>query len=326
MGQLQSQYGSVLRWLEDSRMAAANVTEIMTVVTPPSATSAQAGPAPMTVFAAMLAVGTVASVALVLAVDLIGRRRITKPTEVRSRLALQVLVVFPTMPEARGILGRGGAGGVDGSPLVQLSHDLRTRLDVFTDDNGPQTILVTAAQQGEGKTTILLGLALAFARAGSRTLVIEADLRRPQVATRLGLDPGEGLAELLAEDDPQIEDHLQSCSIDNLRVLTSGRSASNPLLALESSNMKNLMAQAREAADVVLVDSPPLLYGSDARVIARLADRVLLVIRSGKAGPGPLRQARDVLLWDGPRRLDVVLNGVRKDIEPYAYLPYYRQR
>ncbi len=166
------------------------------------------------------------------------------------------------------------------SPRAEAFRQLRTNLQYVDVDNPRKVIVVTSALPGEGKTTSVCNLAIAMAAAGSRVLVVEADLRGPKAAELLGLDGSAGLTDILAG-------RLRSQQViqpwaGSFDVLASGPLPPNPSELLASRQMGALLGELRDRYDIVLVDSPPLIPVTDAAAMAPATDGAILVCRFKK--------------------------------------------
>jgi tyrosine-protein kinase len=166
------------------------------------------------------------------------------------------------------------------SARAEAYRQVRTTL-INTQHPRLRTMAVTSASVGEGKTSIATNLAAAFSRAGHRVVIVDADLRRPCVATFFGLKPEHGLTDVLA-GTCSLPAALTLADDGRLAVLTSGAPPANPSEALAGLAMKRVLRQLAEEYDYVLVDTPPVLPVSDPLVLAPLADGVILVIQPGR--------------------------------------------
>ncbi|WP_214405084.1 polysaccharide biosynthesis tyrosine autokinase [Pseudonocardia lacus] len=164
------------------------------------------------------------------------------------------------------------------SPRAEAFRQLRTNLRFVDVDNPSKVILVTSSLPAEGKTTSVCNLAIAVAAAGTRLLVVEADLRRPGVVNLLGLDGAVGLTDILA-GRLRFEDVVQHWAGGGFDVLASGALPPNPSELLGSRQMADLLAALRTRYDVVLVDTPPLLPVTDAAAVAPETDGAILACR-----------------------------------------------
>jgi succinoglycan biosynthesis transport protein ExoP len=164
------------------------------------------------------------------------------------------------------------------SPRSEAFRQLRTNLQFLDVDNPRKVLVVTSAMPGEGKTTTIANLGVALASAGSRVLLIEADLRRPKAAELFGLERAVGLTNVLC-GQIAVEQVIQRWGEGLLDVIASGPLPPNPSELLASNSMRHLLGEMRKYYDVVLVDSPPLLPVTDAAAICPATDGAILVCR-----------------------------------------------
>jgi capsular exopolysaccharide synthesis family protein len=188
-------------------------------------------------------------------------------------------------------------------------RQIRTNLQFLNVDHPPKVIMVSSAVPHEGKTTLLLNLALTLAEAGRRVTIVEADLRRPNVSKYLGIVSGVGLTNVLA-GHADLEEVVQPYGESGLMVVASGPTPPNPGELLASNHMLTLIETLRAANDVVLIDAPPLLPVADASGLAVLVDGVLLSVRYGRTRKEQLRQAAATLEGVGAKTLGLILNIV----------------
>ena len=185
----------------------------------------------------------------------------------------------------------------------------------------PQVVLLTSATPSEGKTTASLNLAAVLAQRDVRVLLIDADLRRPTVHHRFGLNGKIGLTSVLT-GSVELKDAVQNVSdLPSLDVLASGPIPPFPTEMLSSDAMRRLLQEARHTYTHVVMDSPPLLSVTDSVVLAREADTVVLIVRHGKSTKHAVRRARDLLLRSGARVAGIALNAV--DLSSPEYYSYY---
>lgn len=188
---------------------------------------------------------------------------------------------------------------------------LRTSLALSTE--GSERILVSSAEPGDGKTTISANLAVALSQAGKRTLVIDADLRRPGMTTLLGLKGRAGVADLLSSDKSPNEiaaSHVLQTDAPGLDIIPAGLRRPNPAELLASSAFIELLAWADSQYDQVLVDCPPVLAVSDAQIVGRLVDGAILVVRPDKNHRRLVARACESFRSTGSQVLGVVANDV----------------
>jgi capsular exopolysaccharide synthesis family protein len=167
------------------------------------------------------------------------------------------------------------------SSRAESFRQLRTNLQFMNVDHPTQVIVVTSSVAAEGKSTTAVNLALVFAETGRRTLLIEADMRRPRVAEYLGLERSVGLSNVLVRQIDS-DDVLQSWGDGHLSLLAGGTIPPNPSELMGSQTMVDLMTKLRKQFDMIIIDTPPLLPVTDAAVASVLADGVVIVTRYGK--------------------------------------------
>jgi len=185
----------------------------------------------------------------------------------------------------------------------------RTNLQFLDVDNPPTVIMVSSAVPSEGKTTLVVNLALTLTDLGRRVTIVEADLRRPKVIRYLGLIRGVGLTNVLA-GTADVEDVSQQVGQGELFVIAGGPTPPNPGELLASANMSSLLDKLRSENDYVLIDAPPLLPVADSSGLAVHTDGVLLSVRYGSTRKDQLEQAGQTLARVGARTLGVILNIV----------------
>jgi capsular exopolysaccharide synthesis family protein len=210
-----------------------------------------------------------------------------------------------------------GRGHEHRSVLADAFAALRSAVIFNQDSSKARSVLVTSPGTGDGKTTVCVNLALSLARLGNRVLLIDADLRHPSVHEALGMIAESGLAKYLAGQG-EWWSGVQSDVFPNLAVMPAGNDDAEPADLLAGPRMRQLLDEATKAYDYVVIDSPPLLpHLADSRILAELADGVLLTVRGG-ATP------RDVALRAVSqlnRVLGIVVNGFDMRETP----PYYRE-
>lgn len=203
------------------------------------------------------------------------------------------------------------------SPAAEAYRSLAANLRFAYADRQLQTIGVTSAASGEGKSTTVANLAIALAEGGGRVIVVDADLRRPILHTLFGVEQQAGLAGQQVGEQPQLQ--LQDTSASGVRVLTCGPAPANPLEVLASRRFDHVLALARAQADFVLVDTAPAGALADAAVLAPRLDGMLLVVAAGRTKRDLARRAREQLERVNANLLGVVLTDVRGDDKRYKY-------
>ena len=226
------------------------------------------------------------------------------------------------------LLGRGAASRRNRSGAVAEAFRSVLSSILFAGKNGeaPQILVFTSAHPSDGKTTTVSNIAVAAAEIRRRVLVIDADLRRPRIHDLFGVSNEPGLADILREDlsagNPA--GVIRETGIANLNVLPAGEPTNAAAHLLHSRNMAALLARVRHDYDMILIDTPPMLEMTDARVVGRLGDGVILVARSGKTTRDSLIAAKERLEADSIRVLGSVLNDWDPKKAPGGYYGHYR--
>lgn len=204
------------------------------------------------------------------------------------------------------------------SPRAEAFRVLRTNLQFVDVDSDRKVFVVTSALPDEGKTSTALNLALSLAQGGSRTLLIECDLRRPKATARLGLDTAVGVTSVLV-GRVKAEDAVQIHGKSGLAFVAAGPIPPNPAELLQSQAMTELLRQMREQYDVVLLDAPPLLPVTDAALLSAKADGAMLVISHGKVTRDQVRSSVERLNQVDAHLVGLVLNRVPAKAKSLGY-------
>ncbi len=213
------------------------------------------------------------------------------------------------------------------SAMAESFRALRTLILLPDAPQPPQVLLVTSAQPGEGKTSASVNLAMALAQQGRRVLLMDGDLRKPEIANTLGLEGAEGLSGILAGAH-DLDASVQRCELmPNLWTLGAGPCPPNPSELLASAAMGRLLSDLRLRFDYLVIDSPPVLLVTDATVLAKAADGIVMVVESGVTSRGAVVRAYKTLEASGGRVLGTVVNKVDLRYAGYSgrvYKNYHR--
>jgi succinoglycan biosynthesis transport protein ExoP len=207
------------------------------------------------------------------------------------------------------------------SQFTEAFRSLRTSLMLATAGKPPKFVLLTSATPSEGKTTAASNLACIMSQGEARVLLIDADLRRPSVHHRFGLGAKLGLTTVLAGTST-FEEAVQGLpEMPNLDILASGPVPPFPTEMLSSESMTALLHRVGDLYTHIVIDSPPILSVTDAAILGRMVDAVVLVIRHGKSTKNIMGRARDLLVRSGAPMAGLVLNAV--DLNSPEYYGYY---
>jgi protein-tyrosine kinase len=210
--------------------------------------------------------------------------------------------------------------GDDGAPGTEEFRTLRSRLYHLREKRGLKKILVTSALPKEGKSFTSSNLAQVVVRQhGRRALLIDADLRAPRLHLMLGTKSDPGLSDYLLGKNDEFS-IMQTGPLENLFFIPSGTGAANPAELIGNGRLKLLLQRVEPLFDWIIIDSPPAVPVSDASVLAKLCDGVLMVVRSNSTPVDLARKARQE--FPDEALIGVVLNGTSEDAMPYARYYY----
>jgi len=196
------------------------------------------------------------------------------------------------------------------SPAAEAFRTIRTNVEFASIDKPFGTIVVTSAAPGEGKTVTASNLAVAFAQSGRRTILVDADLRRPGVHDMFSLANAAGLTDLVHSDTIRVDDVLRRTDNPNLSVITAGIVPPNPAELLGSARMAVILDRLRDSADIIVFDTAPVGAVTDAAILAAKADATLFVVQPYKTTERVVRRGREALNKVNARVIGTVLNNV----------------
>jgi len=205
------------------------------------------------------------------------------------------------------------------SPAAEAYKGLRTNLLFSTIDQELKTIVVTSAGPGEGKSRTAANLAAVLAGAGHKTLLIDADFRRPSLHKIFARIRNVGLSNLILQDVAENDAITSVETVPNLWLVTSGPTPPNPSELLGSGRIRELMARLRSAFTYVIIDTPPINAVTDAAILAAAANGTILVVEQGVTSFPALEHAKQLLDRVGAHTIGVVMNKVRASAGSYAY-------
>lgn len=214
------------------------------------------------------------------------------------------------------------------SPISEAYRVLRTNLRFSGIENPAGALLVTSPGPTEGKTTTAANLAVAVAQSGRRVVLLDCDLRRPTLDKYFGLSNDEGLSSLFLNDTATLESVMRPTKLDTLKVITSGPIPPNPAELLDSNRMRRILETLRSQADLLIIDSPPVLAVADASIVGARCSGVILVIDAGRTRSDISRRAVETLNKTGTKVLGVVLNRIspRRAAGDYYYYYYAKDK
>jgi capsular exopolysaccharide synthesis family protein len=288
------------------------------VVDPANLPTDPAGPSDALIIAIGILLGLIAGAMLAYAVEQV-RGRIERASDIAAVTPLPIIGVLPRERKLSRSPSRLIWEDLSLTGLHEGIRALRTNLELLMED-GTAVVQVTSPVAGEGKSMIVANLGVALAQIGVETLIVDADLRRPTQHEIFNVSNDLGVSNLLT-GGVETKVRRASTPYENLTVLPSGPQLPNSTEMLHVRG-RSLVETLRKTGAFVLVDSPPLLPVSDARILAGRSDHVILTVAANKEKPSTLRSAIESLQFSGAAILGVVLNQAMEDREGYDY---YRQ-
>lgn len=267
--------------------------------------------------------GLFAGIALVLVRERLDDT-VKTPADAEQTVGLPALGVIAQMPgdRKRSEIYRLAALLYPRSPATETYRMLRTNIEFATADAPIRSLLVTSSAPSEGKSVTASNLAIVFAQAGRRVLLIDGDLRRPGIHRLFDLPNTQGLTTLLRSDDVDYTACVRPTEQANLWVLPTGPLPADPAELVGSPRMVATMEHLESGYDLIIVDSPPVQSVADAAILSSILDATVLVIGAGSARRTTVRLAREALDRAGADVIGLVLNLLR-DPAAVAYGGHY---
>ncbi len=234
------------------------------------------------------------------------------------------LPMLGMIPEQKGRSSSDIAQQIIKEPRSQVSEairSLRTALSFSTQDGAPQTLFFTSSEPGEGKTSIALNLATAYALAGENVLLIDADLRNPSIHSLLKIDNRQGLSNYLT-GSTDMPSATQQTTISGLLVLPSGPLPPDPVELLSGRRIKELIKKAADQYDRIIIDGPPVLGLADALILGNIADATLMTIRSEATLKAPVLASLKRLKQANVHVIGTLMNQATPRGAGYSYFQY----
>lgn len=204
------------------------------------------------------------------------------------------------------------------SPVSTEFRRVYSNLRYYASGEKLKAVLVTSPALGEGKSTLASLLAIEVShRQNKKVIIMDCDLRRPNLHRLFALEQGRGLSELL-QGKTNFQDCLKSIPLENLKVMTSGQEVQNPSELLESPYFQEVITESRHCSDLLIADCAPVIPVSDPLIIGPLMDGVILVLKAGYTQREIGKRAVEILRDSQVRLLGVIMNNM-KEILPYYY-------
>lgn len=209
------------------------------------------------------------------------------------------------------------------SVISEAFRSLRTSIQFTTSEGAPKVTLFTSARPSEGKSTTSLSVAIQFAQAGKKVLIVDLDLRKASLHKVLGISNDWGITNYLA-GDAQPAEITRSASIENLYIVPSGPLPPNPAELISSGKMFSFLSLAVDKFDIVIIDGPPVLGLADAPLLGNLADATVLIVEAGVTRVEHIRDALKRLKSSHSKIIGGVLTKVNTRHSSYGYDAYYQ--
>src|SRR3974390_1934426 len=333
----KSLYDSLQTKLKEAQISSGLRSSNIRIMDPAMVPSTPARPAKTRNIALAIVVGLVGGIGLALLREYLDNT-VKTPDDVETLARLPSLAVVPTFSDdavvtKRAWLLKGASSNGSKKRMELVAHHLpksqmseafralRTALLLSQAGHPPQVILVSSALPREGKTTAASNLAVTLAQLGDKTVILDADLRKPGVGRLLSLeaDKHAGLSSYLAGVSTLDLVIVPHPAIPNLAAIPSGPLPPNPADLLSSHKLAEAIAELRKKYEFVVIDSPPIMAATDAVILSVQADGVLLVVRSGETPKEAFTRTRDLSTSVKSHLLGVVLNAVDASAPDYYY-------
>lgn len=350
-------YDAMLQRVREAHIAAALRSSNVSVIEPAEPPAAPYKPRPRSTAMLGSFMGALGAGALVW-VRSLSRRTIAVPGEAAVILNTHELGVIPTArnqlltaanllqpmsDSRRGLVGTNGANGTSHAQSITrrgavelatcnqkdsvIADSFRaTLVSLLLSGPGgfpPRIVVLTSPGPGDGKTTVVSNLGIAMAEIDKRVLLIEADVRKPRLRKIFGLESSAGLIDILDNPAPieqlAIQDYIVPTPVSGLHLMPCGRSHKAAWNLFSKRRLHDMLETLRHEFDLVLIDTSPLLVGPDARLVARLADGVVMVLRAGESCLDAANAVNHRLSEDGTPVLGIVLNNWHPIINTYSY-------
>jgi non-specific protein-tyrosine kinase len=212
------------------------------------------------------------------------------------------------------------------SPTSESFRMIRNKLRFGSADELPKSIVVTSPQPEEGKSITAANLGIIMAKANIKTILVDADLSHPVLHDVFNVKFKSGLADLINSPLTGIQDCLKKTSIDNLQIITGGETSQDQTERLSAERISEILKTLQDQAEIIIIDSPPVLLTADAAILSNRADGVIVVVRAGKSKRKAVRQALIDLQEANANILGCIYNQVSKDNNSAIYTRHKQEK
>ncbi|EGO5829954.1 CpsD/CapB family tyrosine-protein kinase [Enterococcus faecalis] len=207
--------------------------------------------------------------------------------------------------------------------FAEQYRTIRTNIEFLMDKDNLKSILLTSANSGEGKTTTILNLAVIFAKAGKKVLLIDGDLRKQSLTTNFNVHNARGFIELL-QGGKNLNDGIYDTTVEQLFFLPSGMPVTNPAEVLLNNHFESFLEELKQNFDLILFDTPPIEEVADTLIISQKLDGCVLVVRENYSKKDAVKRTKEALDDIGATCLGIIHNDVSitKNKNEYYGYPY----
>ena len=215
------------------------------------------------------------------------------------------------------------------SPISEIFRTLRTNIQFMSTKGKLRTLLVTSTLPGEGKSWVSANLAVTFAQAGKKVVIIDADMRKGRQYSIFGVSPRPGLSNYLSgmldgeEINEDLSNYIQETEVENLYVISAGNIPPNPSELLIAPQMVNLLDQLKEMCDIIIIDGTPSQLVTDSLILTRLVDSTIIVTAQKHTKKEDLKRVITNIQNVGGKIAGVVVNKVTISTKKYEQSYYY---
>jgi polysaccharide biosynthesis transport protein len=337
-------YDGLLQRMKEAGVSAGLKSNNIHIVDPAKPPRAPHRPNKLMNLALGLAIGLLLGVCLAFFFEYLDSS-VKTPDDIDRYIKLPSLGVIPSAasllsPSKRKLLvataGGNGAKGAASSKSIELItyHDTKSLISeayrnlrtsvLLSSGSGrpPKILLVTSSQAGEGKTTTAINISITLSQTGEKVVLLDCDMRNPRVHRIIGLDNANGISSFLSGNS-DLSSMIQQSEIPNLFAVSAGRVPPNPAELLGSSRMKQGLALLDEYFDHIVIDSPPVLSVTDARILGTMVDGVILVIKGGETPKEAVQRTKRLLQEVHAHVIGTLLNNVDVHSPDYYYYSKY---
>lgn len=317
--QYRAIYSNLILSYEQIRLSEAQTVSTVMTVDPAVVPTEPISPQVLRNTALAAMVGLMLAVGVIFLIEALDDT-IKTPEDVKRSLGLPVLGIIA---KHELVNGEPITSSTPRSPVSEAFRSLRTNIQYTLVDDTLRTLLITSTDPKEGKTTIVVNLGVVFAQLGKKVTLVDADLRKPTIHTKLGLQNRIGLTSLFVRS-LEVKDLItQKTEVSNLNVITSGDLPPNPSELLGSKRMQSILEQIKMNSDLVIIDSPPALAVTDPLVLVPYVDAVLIVIKPGFTKAKSAALVVEQLNRSNAKIIGVVMNELDLSRSRYSYRYYH---